>query len=347
MESQPTGAFVASCRSCFHRIGPDAMKAIPNSPEHPMSRTTRSARAILIPVLTLSLAVSFVAASPAHSTAGSARADALVPITLRFRATVDTSPFACGTRYANIGVSHASIVASDFRFYVHDVRLVSSAGDTVRAALRAESPWADRDVALLDFENGTASCANGTPETRDYLVVMAPAGDYRGVTFTLGVPSSRNHEDLAKAPPPLSLSALSWSWLAGRKFMRVDMRATAADSAPTPWVIHLGSTGCTKTDSAATGPTSCRHPNRATISLAGLDPARDVVVADLAAILSRVDVRRNQPKTAAGCMSADSDADCGGLFASLGLPHASSTGADTPKFFRAMRADAARIGAIK
>jgi hypothetical protein len=69
----------------------------------------------------------------------------------------------------------------------------------VRAALRAEAPWQDRDVALLDFENGSASCTNGTPETRDAVVVMAPAGTYNGVVFTLGVPFSRNHEDLAKA----------------------------------------------------------------------------------------------------------------------------------------------------
>ncbi|MEQ1692499.1 MAG: MbnP family copper-binding protein, partial [Gemmatimonas sp.] len=231
---------------------------------------------------------------------------------------VDSSAFQCGVHYKNIGTSRASIVASDFRFYVHDVRLITAKGDTVRAALRPESPWADGDVALLDFENGTASCANGTPQTRDSLVVMAPAGDYRGVAFALGVPFSRNHEDLTKAPPPLSLSALAWSWMAGRKFMRVDMRATVADSAPTPWVIHLGSTGCRSADSTAKSPTVCTHPNRATIVLTAFDPKRDVVVADLAAILSRVDVRKNQPKTASGCMSADSDSDCGGLFASLG-----------------------------
>jgi uncharacterized repeat protein (TIGR04052 family) len=260
---------------------------------------------------------------------------------------VDSAAFHCGTRYNNIGTSRASIVASDFRFYVHDVRLITAKGDTVLAAIRPESPWADRDVALLDFENGTASCANGTPETRDSVVVMAPSGDYRGVAFTLGVPFSRNHEDLAKAPPPLSLSALAWSWMAGRKFMRVDMRATVADSAPTPWVIHLGSTGCRGSDSTAKNPTTCSHPNRANIALAAFDPKRDVIIADLAAILSRVDVRKNQPKTAAGCMSADSDADCGGLFASLGLPHASSTGGDTPQFFRAARAGAVRVGAMK
>ena len=273
--------------------------------------------------------------------------DSLVPITLRFRAMVDSAPFKCGTKYNNIGTSHASVVASDFRFYVSELKLVNAKGDTVRAVLRAESPWQDKDVALLDFEDGTASCANGTPETRDAVVVMAPAGDYKGVVFTLGVPFNRNHEDLAKAPPPLSLSQMFWAWQSGHKFLRIDMRTTAGDSAAMPWVIHLGSTGCIKADSAATGPASCAHPNRATIALAGFDPKRDVIVADLASLLARSDVRKNQPKTASGCMSADSDADCGGLFASLGLPHASSTGADTPHFFRSQRADVVRVGAAK
>ena len=60
--------------------------------------------------------------------------------------------------------------------------------------------------------------------------------------------------------------------------------------------------------------------------------------ADLGVMLARTDVRKNQPQTAAGCMSADTDSDCGGLFASLGLPHRSSTGADSPRFFSVSRA---------
>jgi len=310
----------------------------------------RALRALL---LSSAVMLSGVAATPAASapsrisTRASSRADSLVAITVRFRGVVDTAAFSCGTRYANIGTSKASVIASDFRFYVHDVRLVTRQGDTVRVALRPESPWQDRDVALLDFENGAASCANGTPETRDAVVVMAPPNDYRGVVFALGVPFARNHEDLASAPPPLSLSQLFWAWQSGHKFLRVDLRATAADSAATPWVIHLGSTGCTKATPTATGPASCAHPNRATVSLPGFDPATDVVIADLASLLSRADVRRNQPATAAGCMSADTDRDCGALFSSLGLTHSAGTGDDTPRFFRIAQRSAMSVGASK
>ncbi|MEN9817555.1 MAG: hypothetical protein RLZ32_1435 [Gemmatimonadota bacterium] len=282
----------------------------------------------------------FPAAASAAPRMAAAATDSLVPITVRFAATVGDTPFTCGTSYPGVGTTRAAITASDFRFYVHGVRLVTAAGDTVAAALRPEAPWQDADVALLDFENGQASCANGTPELRDHVTVLAPAGSYRGVAFTLGVPFSRNHGELAQQAPPLSLSRLFWSWAGGYKFLRVDLRATAGDSAATPWMIHLGSTGCTPAPGAQS-PTRCGHPNRATVALAGFNPARDVVVADLGALLARADVRANQPKTAAGCMAADNDADCGALFASLRLPHSATTGADTPAFFRVVPGGAA------
>ncbi|MCE2902336.1 MAG: MbnP family copper-binding protein [Gemmatimonas sp.] len=282
-------------------------------------------------------AVAAVATSPVRPVA----ADSLVPITVRLQGVVGAEAFQCGQSYRDVGSSKATITASDFRFYVHNVRLVTAAGDTVRAALAKQAPWQDGEVALVDFENGTGTCANGTPETRNEVTVLAPAGRYRGVAMTLGVPFARNHGDLAAQAPPLSLSRLFWSWNGGYKFMRVDMRATQGDSAATAWVIHLGSTGCTG-DAGAKSPASCAQPNRAEVRLPGFDPASDVIVADLAALLARSDVRRNQPQTAMGCMSAPNDTDCGGLFASLGLSHPSSTGRDTPAFFRAAKAGAVR-----
>ncbi|WP_353267648.1 MbnP family copper-binding protein [Gemmatimonas sp.] len=267
--------------------------------------------------------------------------DSLRPFTVRLRGVVGAEAFQCGQSYRDIGTSKATMTASDFRFYVHNVRLVTTAGDTVRVALAKDAPWQDGEVALVDFEDGTGPCANGTPDTRSEVTVMAPAGSYRGVAMTLGVPFARNHGDLAAQGPPLSLSRLFWSWNGGYKFLRVDMRATQGDSAAAGWVVHLGSTGCTG-DAGAKAPTSCAQPNRAEVRLPGFDPSTDVIVADLAALLSRSDVRRNQPQTALGCMSAPNDADCGGLFASLGLAHPAGTGRDTPPFFRTMKAGAVR-----
>jgi uncharacterized repeat protein (TIGR04052 family) len=267
--------------------------------------------------------------------------DSLVPVTINLRGVVGADAFQCGRSYRNIGTTQATITVSDFRFYVHNVRLVNAAGDTVRAPLAKQAPWQDGDVALVDFEDGTGTCANGTPETRTEVTVLAPAGTYRGVAMTLGVPFSRNHGDLASQAPPLSLSRLFWSWNGGYKFLRLDMRVTQGDSAATGWVVHLGSTGCTG-EAGAKAPTSCAQPNRAEVRLPGFDPAVDVIEADVAALLARSNVRMNQPQTAMGCMSAPNDADCGGLFASLGLAHPSGTGPDTPAFFRAAKAGAVR-----
>jgi uncharacterized repeat protein (TIGR04052 family) len=267
--------------------------------------------------------------------------DSLAPVTIRLQAMVGAQPFACGTAYDGIGRTGARVTASDFRFYVHDVRLVNAHGDTVRAALQARAPWQDADVALLDFEDGSATCANGTPETNGDVVVMAPPGEYRGVAFTLGVPFGRNHGELSTQAPPLSLSRLFWSWNGGYKFMRVDMRASQGDSAATGWVIHLGSTGCTVPEGAKS-PTVCAQPNRAHVALGNFDPSRDVIVADLAALLAASDVRSNQPQTALGCMSAPTDVDCGGLFASLGLAHPSADASTARPFFRVQRASTTR-----
>jgi uncharacterized repeat protein (TIGR04052 family) len=290
----------------------------------------------------LLLALAGAVATPSHP----AVADSLVPVTLRLRAVVGDAPFTCGTSYPGIGTSKATITASDFRFYVHNVRLVNAKGDTVRAALQAKEPWQDSDVALVDFEDGTGSCTNGTPEVHPEVTVLAPKGSYTGAAFTLGVPFARNHGDLAAQTGPLSLSRLFWSWNGGYKFLRIDMRATVGDSSATGWVIHLGSTGCTG-EAGAKSPTSCANANRAEVRLTNFDPAKDVVVADLAALLSRSDVRKNQPQTAMGCMSAPNDADCGGLFASLGLAHPNSTGADTPRFFRVASGGNARAAASR
>jgi uncharacterized repeat protein (TIGR04052 family) len=294
----------------------------------------------------LSLAVATTAiAKPApvalvHVAPSHAAADSLVPVTIRVQAVVGNEPFACGRSYTGIGTTAATITAREFRFYVHNVRLVNARGDTVNAALQPNAPWQDTDVALVDVENGSGTCSGGTPEMHSEFTVLAPAGAYRGVAFTLGVPFARNHGDLAAQPAPLSLSRLFWSWNGGYKFLRVDMRASQGDSAATGWVIHLGSTGCSGA-AGAKAPTKCTQPNRADVALSNFDPSRDVVVADLAALLSRSDVRRNQPQTALGCMSAPNDTDCGGLFASLGLAHPAGTGSDTPRFFRVGKASSA------
>lgn len=244
---------------------------------------------------------------------------AMQEVALRFKPMVGDRPFACGQSYDDIGTTNSKITPTDFRLYVHNVRLVDAAGKETPVALEQDGKWQVDNIALLDFENGGGPCANGTADTNDVIKGKAPAGHYTGVKFTVGVPFERNHADPAKAPSPLNLTQLFWVWNAGYKFARIEMNTTGL---PQGWFLHLGSTGCQPGGTMQTIPTSCSFPNRAEVVLSKFDVASDVVIADLKKLLAGANVDVNQPKTARGCMSAQNDADCAPLFANLGLPFA-------------------------
>jgi len=280
----------------------------------------RSSLALLLTVL--------IAATPAALAAER-------PVTLRFDAVVGDAAFACGQVYRGIGSTKSRITPSDFRFYVSDVQLLARDGRAASLDLEQDGKWQYRNLALIDFEDGSGPCSNGTPETRALVRGTAPEGDYVGMRFTLGVPFALNHEDATLAYSPLNLSGLFWSWLGGYKFLRVDM-ATAGEQG---FIVHLGSADCQPAtpmtmSSHATAhqghagaarqqaiqrPSRCDRPNRPVVTLPSFDPAKDIVVADLAALLAATNVDINKPGTPLGCMSSAGDTDCDGIMTALGL----------------------------
>lgn len=253
-------------------------------------------------------------------------------VTVRFAGVVGDRPFSCGTSYDGIGTTASTIQAADFRFYVSHVRLLRAGGDAVDVALTQDGRWQVDDVALIDFEDRTGACSNGTEPTRTVIEGMVPAGDYTGVAFDLGLPFDRNHRDPASQPSPLNLSRLFWSWNAGYKFLRLDLRTTGM---PQGWVVHLGSTGCDAA-TATSEPRACRQPNLVPVSLPGFDPARDVIEFDIQALLSGNNVDVNQAQ-ALGCMSGQADPECVPLFTQLGLA-IGDVSAGTQRVFRTRRA---------
>jgi uncharacterized repeat protein (TIGR04052 family) len=269
--------------------------------------------------------------------AGLAAADQKIAI--RFQAMVGESKLACGQWYEGVGTTKSRITPHDFRFYVHNVRLIDGGGKSVPLELEQDDKWQLDGLALLDFEDGTAGCVNGTPDMNDRIVGTVPAGTYTGLQFTLGVPFDKNHTDLTAQPPPLNLTALAWVWNAGRKFARLDFASTGM---PRGFSIHLGSTGCTPSDTKITIPTHCTEPNRPEAELRDFDVTRDTVAVDLGALLKDTNVDVNQPQTAAGCMSGTTDSDCAGIFANLGLPFAGNS-ARPQTFFRKMTVPAVSL----
>ncbi len=269
-------------------------------------------------------------------------------ITLRFEAKVGDQDFACGESYSGLGAEDTEVMATDFRFYVSDISLIDASGEVVPLELEQDGKWQYETVALLDFEDRSGPCANGTPETRDQVVGSVPAGDYQGLQFTLGVPFDLNHADATLAPSPLNLTSMWWNWQGGYKFVRIDLEPTMAmmdreegaeaeeasadhgdhgrshgehgesHSEASGFLIHLGSTGC-QVPEGEQQPTACSNPNRTQIIFEDFDLEQDVVIADLTALVSGSDLTSNQPETAPGCMSGPEDLDCGMIFSSLGL----------------------------
>lgn len=240
-------------------------------------------------------------------------------VTIDLAGRVGDAPFACGATYDGIGTSATQLTTLDFRFYVHDVRLVLEGGEEVELALTDDGVWQSGGVALIDFEDGEG-CEGGNAPTNTSLVGTVPAGTgaITGVRFLVGVPEERNHIDSATAPSPLNLSSMYWGWQGGYKFLRFEGRTTGQ---PAGMRMHLGATGCS--GDARMGTRVCASRNEGVVSLDAFDPDRDVIVADLAALfeLSDLDVDGGGPP---GCMSDADDPDCAPMFDALGITDGSA-----------------------
>ncbi|PZU11631.1 MbnP family copper-binding protein [Sphingomonas sp.] len=265
--------------------------------------------------------------------AATAAADRQVEI--NFEGVVGATPFRCGQTYAGIGKPAATVRPTDLRFYVTNVALIDGKGHSTPVKLDQDGLWQQRDVALIDLEDGSGPCRGGNSGINRAVKGKVPAGAYVGLSFRVGLPEDLNHGDATIAKSPLNFTAMFWSWQAGYRFFKVDLETVGAPMADLPgtggmagmkgmsrqtgFAVHIGSTGCGAGAMTARPAATCSVPNRAAVRFEKFDPAKDKVVVDLAAILSGTDVGHNTPNTAPGCMSGD-DPDCGPIFAAFGLP---------------------------
>ncbi len=166
-------------------------------------------------------------------------------------------------RYAGDEIScqdNASGVAlTDMRLYIHDLSLVDRSGNSVAVELIPDSLWQNETVALLDFEDGSGSCSNGTEQTnhavRGHYVATGSTIDE--VTFKIGLPEHLNHQDPLRAAPPLSYTSMHWQWASGYKFLSAGIE-TESDG----FWMHLGSSRCKGTIGKIEG---CKSSNRPSV----------------------------------------------------------------------------------
>lgn len=268
---------------------------------------------------------------------GDGDGDGPVDVTIQFGAQVGDAAFACDAMYDGLGMDAALMEPRDFRLYVHDLSLLTATGEAVAIELEQDGVWQVDDLALLDFEDNTGSCLNGTEETHTVVTGSVPAGDYVGLSFGVGVPATLNHNDPAAAPSPLNLTALHWNWAGGYKHVRMDFAAHTTNEMDEPVIVpvnfHLGSTVCTG-DPTVGDEVVCENDNRPAITLDVFDADSDQVVIDYAALVASIPLTADQGG-APGCMSSGMDPECGGVFAALGLSLATGQVQDGQTVFSA------------
>ena len=293
-------------------------------------------------ILSLSLAMlALTACAPAQPTpAAEAPSTLAEPISIHFAMQAGDQPISCAQGGPALGLAQSDVQFNDLRFYVSNVVLVTGAGEAIPVALAQDGMWQSGDTALLDFEDGSAGCADaGNAEMNAAVNGAVPPGSYTGIQFDLGIPAPANHQDVTVAPSPLNLPALWWNWQGGYKFVRIDMKVQGQADSPTggAWFVHLGSTGCASANESTPPTTACTRPNLATIRLDGFDAAQNVIVADMATLLAQVDLSQSAPMPP-GCMSGADDPDCIALFPAFGLDIATGqcpeAGCPTQTLFR-------------
>lgn len=238
---------------------------------------------------------------------------------VEFDAKVNGAPFACGQTFAGVGTGQSSIDPVDFRFYVHNLRLIDLQGREVPVSVPERDLWQTQGVALLDFEDNAGSCRFGGDEGLNNLVTgTVPSGSYRGLRFSLGVPAALNHQDPLTLGAPFQSGGMQWNWLTGFKFLALEYRSGESSG-----LLHIGSTACT-----GGGPKAieCSKSNRAEVFLPDFVPGVSRIAADLGAVFANSDLRVDQI-----CHSAEQS--CVPMFAQTGLAWESGASTDVQSFF--------------
>ncbi|MET0390053.1 MAG: MbnP family copper-binding protein [Polyangiales bacterium] len=233
-------------------------------------------------------------------TDGAPPGGAMQHATLRFQAKLGGERFACGQAQPGIGSTGTTVEPVDFRMFVNDIRLVDDRDDEVPITLDHRPPWQANGIGLLDFEDGTGLCADGDPGTNYVLSVLVPLGNFHAIVFSNSVPEDLNHANPVWVGPPLGLGALHWSWLAGYRFVKLELAsgdAAESDAELPGGVLHVGATACSNSasddggvDNSNAASITCARPNRNRVRLDGYVLGESVIVAHADAVFAHSDL---------------------------------------------------------
>jgi uncharacterized repeat protein (TIGR04052 family) len=268
--------------------------------------------------------------SAAAGSGGDAGAVADQDVTIRFKAKLGDEDLACGREYTGQGSGKIRATPQDFRFFVQSMKLVAEGGAEVPVVFDDRAPFQTKDVALLDFTDGKGSCAPGE-NTNTTITGKVPAGKYRGVVFSNGVPEALNHQNISVAKAPLQDATMYWGWASGYRFiiaemLPTDLPATDTDAGASSGAsfVHIGASGCAGGNT--TGYT-CARNNVNEIHLNDFDPETDSIVADLSEVFANVNL-----ETGVECHGPSPA--CSALYSAIGLDLETGKAVATQSVFR-------------
>lgn len=141
-------------------------------------------------------------------------------ISIRFYPKYGSSALALNKKYLN--AAGDSVQMTKLMFYVSELSLIDTTGKYV----------AMTGLSLVDFSTLT----NGYVEVK----TKGPDGTYRGITFSVGVPTSLNHQDASTQAAPLGPnSGMYWAWNPGYIFHKIEGKVDSAN-AQKDFSFHIG-----------------------------------------------------------------------------------------------------------
>lgn len=227
--------------------------------------------------------------------------------TLRFDATFNGQSLSCKQPL------RPGLALTDLRLYISEVQVQTLTGQWQEVT---PAPG----VHLLDFEDGSEACINGSPEHISEIVLRLPENS-QGLRFELGVPFEQNHADPLSAEAPLNNPAMHWHWRSGYKFLRAGVAAGNKR-----WHAHLGSVGCR---GPVTAVESCDRPNRVQVSLPGWTDGTPVEIR-FDQLIAGIDLA--DAKTA-HCLATEDNESCRQIGSNLGLDFETGQQIDAGRVF--------------
>lgn len=225
----------------------------------------------------------------------------LKPIEISFAAQYGDHPLDCQADTAPVRLT-------DLRLYLHDIRLFAADGSELPVSLVVDDQWQNETTVLLDLEDGTGTCLNGSTATNAVVRGHYSGQAATGLAFRIGVPAADNHANPLLAPPPLTYTPMHWHWTTGYKYLRAGVQ-TPTDG----FFMHLGSSRC---EPGGAGAVHCASPNRPEFRHVNFAPGEDRVIIDLAMLLQGVDLNDG---VSSRCMSGPGESDCVPPLANLGI----------------------------